>query len=184
MPATHERVLSTGDVRRRQVVAVAARCFAGRGFYGTSTTEIAAAAGLSQAYLYRLFPHKEALFVAVVEDASRRLRAAYDRVLEREFPGARPSMAEFAAAALPELAADGDLTRVLVHGNGAALEPAVGEALSACYADQVQHLLSHVDADAADVRWFIGQGLLATVLGALDDTPAASAWRAVLLPPA
>ena len=41
--------------------------FARRGYYGTPTTDVAKGAGISQAYLFRLFPTKEELFVACVE---------------------------------------------------------------------------------------------------------------------
>jgi AcrR family transcriptional regulator len=39
---------------------------------------VAKAAGISQAYVYRLFPNKEALFTAVVEHCFVRVRAALE----------------------------------------------------------------------------------------------------------
>ena len=60
--------------------------FAERGFLGTPTTEIAKAAGISQAYLFRLFPTKSDLVLAV----DRALQRAHQGGLRRSAaPGAR-----------------------------------------------------------------------------------------------
>ncbi|WP_224386398.1 TetR/AcrR family transcriptional regulator [Pseudonocardia sp. ICBG1293] len=58
------------DERRRAVVAAAIDCFARKGFYGTTTDEIAEAVGISQPYLYRLYSKKQALFAAAVDHVS------------------------------------------------------------------------------------------------------------------
>jgi AcrR family transcriptional regulator len=42
-------------------------CFAARGFRGTTTRDIAARVGLTEAALYRHFPSKEALYAAIIE---------------------------------------------------------------------------------------------------------------------
>jgi len=42
-------------------------CFAARGFRGTTTRDIAARVGITEAALYRHFPSKEALYAAIVE---------------------------------------------------------------------------------------------------------------------
>ena len=65
--ATTQRKLQTAEERREDVLAAARQEFARRGYYGTPTTDIAKAAGISQAYLFRLFPTKEELFVGCVE---------------------------------------------------------------------------------------------------------------------
>ncbi len=67
------RQLSTAAERREVLVEAAVGCFAEHGFHGTPTTEIAKAAGISQAYLFRLFPTKAELYVAAVERCYARL---------------------------------------------------------------------------------------------------------------
>jgi AcrR family transcriptional regulator len=57
----------TAEDRRETVLRVAQEAFARRGPAGTSTEEIAEAAGISQPYLFRLFGTKKKLFVATVE---------------------------------------------------------------------------------------------------------------------
>ena len=53
--------------RREQILRAAMDCFAARGFRGTTTRDIAARVGLTEAALYRHFPSKEALYAAIVE---------------------------------------------------------------------------------------------------------------------
>ena len=62
-----ETTRQTAAERREAVLVAAQAAFARRGLHGTSTEEIAAAAGISQPYLFRLFGTKKRLFVATVE---------------------------------------------------------------------------------------------------------------------
>jgi len=59
--------LSASD-RRQQIVQVAQRLFARKGFQGTTTREIAQAAGVNEALLFRHFENKEALYWTVIEE--------------------------------------------------------------------------------------------------------------------
>src|SRR5882724_840780 len=58
--------LSGGE--RRQAIADAVRgVFADKGFHGTTTRDLAKAAGVSEALLYKHFPSKELLYDAMLE---------------------------------------------------------------------------------------------------------------------
>lgn len=57
-----------GEERRRQIIVEAIRCFAARGFRGTTTRELAARVGITEAALYRYFPSKEALYQAIIDE--------------------------------------------------------------------------------------------------------------------
>jgi AcrR family transcriptional regulator len=65
----------TADERRDAVVEAAIGEFAQRGFNATRTADIARAAGVSQPYLYALFPDKKALFLACYARAVERIGA-------------------------------------------------------------------------------------------------------------
>jgi AcrR family transcriptional regulator len=65
MPTTATR--QTAEERREAVLTAALAAFAHGGLHGTSTEQIAVAAGISQPYLFRLFGTKKKLFVATVE---------------------------------------------------------------------------------------------------------------------
>lgn len=56
-----------GEERRLQILAVAVRLFSQRGFGGTTTKEIAQAAGVSEAMVFRHFATKEELYAAILD---------------------------------------------------------------------------------------------------------------------
>src|SRR5215510_13159753 len=58
---------TAGEERRQRILVEATRCFAARGFAGTTTRELAAGAGVTEAALYRYFPSKEALYSALID---------------------------------------------------------------------------------------------------------------------
>jgi AcrR family transcriptional regulator len=63
--------------RREMVLEAAIAEFAARGLAGTSTEDVARRAGISQPYLFRLFPTKKALFLALVEQCFRRVEDTF-----------------------------------------------------------------------------------------------------------
>src|SRR6185312_377690 len=56
-----------GEERRLQILKVAMRLFSQRGFRGTTTKEIAQAAGVSEAMVFRHFATKEELYSAILD---------------------------------------------------------------------------------------------------------------------
>ena len=56
-----------GEDRRLQILAVAVRLFSERGFRGTTTKEIAQAAGVSEAMVFRHFATKVELYAAILD---------------------------------------------------------------------------------------------------------------------
>src|SRR4051794_26678346 len=67
----------TAEERRADVLRMAGAEFAKTGFPGTSTEDVARAAGISQPYLFKMFPTKKALFLALVEHGFARVRQAF-----------------------------------------------------------------------------------------------------------
>lgn len=57
-----------GDERREQILTTAVSLFSQRGFSGTTTKEIARAAGVSEAMVFRHFASKEELYGAILAD--------------------------------------------------------------------------------------------------------------------
>jgi AcrR family transcriptional regulator len=60
----------SAEERRRQLIETATRLFASNGFSGTTTREIARAAGVNEAIIFRFFPHKDDLYAAILESKS------------------------------------------------------------------------------------------------------------------
>lgn len=56
-----------GEERREQIVRVAVSLFSNHGFRGTTTKEIAHAAGVSEAMVFRHFATKEELYAAILD---------------------------------------------------------------------------------------------------------------------
>ncbi len=68
---THPRM--SFDARRRLIIARVRELFAHKGFEGATTRELAQAAGVSEGLLFKHFPNKEALFLAMLESLEANL---------------------------------------------------------------------------------------------------------------
>jgi AcrR family transcriptional regulator len=55
--------------RRRQILSAARALFAERGFHATTTRDLAAAADINDALIYRYFPDKQAILAALIDEA-------------------------------------------------------------------------------------------------------------------
>jgi AcrR family transcriptional regulator len=62
------RTRSTSEQRQAGLIAAAASLFAAKGFNGTTTKEIARAAGVSEALVFKHFPTKRALYGAILAE--------------------------------------------------------------------------------------------------------------------
>src|ERR671929_1258801 len=72
----------TAQERREAVLDAALEEFAARGLHGASTEAIAAQAGISQPYVFRLFGTKKELFKAVVARCFRETLEVFQRATE------------------------------------------------------------------------------------------------------
>jgi AcrR family transcriptional regulator len=67
----------TAEERRTEVLQAAVAEFALHGLHGTSTEAIARRIGISQPYIFRLFPSKKDLFLAAIDQCFDRVEAAF-----------------------------------------------------------------------------------------------------------
>lgn len=113
------------------------RAFARLG-YAACTATIAAEAGISQPYLFRLFPTKERLFLACVDDVTGRARAA---LADAADPGGPPSacLRRMRAAYIEAVGPDGHLLCAqIVLGGDDGIRGAARARLRALLADAVR----------------------------------------------
>ena len=74
-PISMSKRVARGRATREQLIDVATRLFAERGYEDTSIEAVLAAAGVSRGALYHHFAGKDALFEAVVESVDERINA-------------------------------------------------------------------------------------------------------------
>ena len=68
MTARSRQIRPTSRERQAGLIAAAASLFADKGFNGTTTKEIAKAAGVSEALVFKHFPTKRALYAAILAE--------------------------------------------------------------------------------------------------------------------
>lgn len=68
--------------RKAQLLEAAAKVFAARGYSGTTTAELAKAAGVSEPIIYRHFDSKRDMFIALVEKTSEETLATWGEALK------------------------------------------------------------------------------------------------------
>lgn len=78
-------VRASGQERQASLISTAASLFAANGFKGTTTKEIAKAAGISEALLFKYFPTKRALYAAILAEKAQYsgLREAVEEAAEK-----------------------------------------------------------------------------------------------------
>jgi AcrR family transcriptional regulator len=167
---TSERTSS--DERRQQVIEAAVKEFAANGFHATSTGAIAKRAGISQPYIYALFPNKTELFLAVDRYVVNRIRHAFleaargkDTVDER---------LEAMGHAYMELLANRDEIRFQMQAHAAAGNPELAEPVRKEFTGLWEDVKRMSGASDEQVRDFMAKGMLLNVFASLElEMPAA-----------
>jgi AcrR family transcriptional regulator len=178
--ATSKRTLSTAEARREAVLEAGMTAFAERGFLGTPTAEIAKAAGISQAYLFRLFPAKSDLVVAVVRHSNERIYAAFAAAAARAH-AEKTDPLEAMANSYSELLQDRTMLMTQVHQHAAAASmPAVAEASREWFAQLYDLVERETGLPAEDIHRFFATGMLLNVMAAIGVTDEHGAWAKVL----
>jgi AcrR family transcriptional regulator len=174
-------VLSTADARRTSVVDAAISEFALTGYLGTTVAAIARRAAISPAYVFKLFPGKEPLFVAALDQC-------FALILEALEDGAMRTQEQTPAAILYSmggayagLIADRRLLMLQVHAQSAVDVPEIAAALRRGLEKVTLFAKSRSGASDREVQQFIAFGQLCHLVvtaGIEDDS---SAWAAILV---
>ena len=171
----------TAEERRADVLRVAVAEFARTGYQGTSTEDVARAAGISQPYLFKMFPTKKALFLALVEHGFTRVRQAFiDAVGDATGDDALDRMGE----RYGELLRDRDELLLQMQSYAACDDPEIGEVTRREFGKlwrEVQRL-SGLGDDR--LQQFFAMGMLMNVVAAMDATNHPSQWVKACIPPA
>ncbi len=107
-----------GEERKLQILRVAVRLFSQRGFRGTTTKEIAQAAGVSEAMVFRHFATKEELYTAILDHKACASEIADPCQLVADAVGRKDDRDVFetlAFSALEHHEQDREFMRLLLH---------------------------------------------------------------------
>jgi AcrR family transcriptional regulator len=174
-------VRMSAEERRESVVRAATAEFARGGYYGTSTEVIAKRVGVSQPYLFRLFPGKKAIFLAAAqrcvedtirmfeeaakglegEEAVRAMANAYTRVIAEQPEQLLMQMQMYVTVAAAEQAGDHEL----------------GEEVRAGWMRLWDALHVPLGADVGETTTFLAYGMLINCLVAMGFPPEHRVWE-------
>jgi AcrR family transcriptional regulator len=179
-PTATKRTLSTAEDRREAVLEAAMPVFAERGYLGTPTIDIAKAAGISQAYLFRLFPRKVDLVLAVVRRSNGRIRDTFAKAAAAAKAEGRDPL-EAMGESYAQLLQDRDLLLTQIHAHAAAAGmPEVAEAARECFASLVELVERETGAEPEAVQRFFAHGMLMNVMAATGAAGLDEHWARVL----
>ncbi|MDD7960783.1 TetR/AcrR family transcriptional regulator [Microbacterium thalli] len=173
-------ILSTADIRRPIVAKAALREFARGGYHGATVADVAREAKISPAYVFKLFPRKESVFVAALEECFVQiLQALSDGADAAESP-APDAVLDAMGAAYAGLISDRALLMLQVHAQSAADIPEIGEALRSGLARVTEFAKERSGAPDDDVQRFIAYGQLCHLLvtARVEEVPAS--WARIL----
>jgi len=179
MPLT-DTPRSTADARRTTVVAKAVAVFGRGGYHATPVTDVAVAAGISQAYVLRLFGGKLGLFTAALDRCYLLIREALARGAEQASDGTPAEVLEVMGDAYAALIADRDLLMLQIHAQSAADVPEIREALRRGYASVVQTAKELSGGTDEEVQRFIAFGQLCHLIVAAELDSVDADWARVL----
>jgi len=176
-PATGIR-LSAAE--RRDAVLDAARVeFAEKGYAGTSTEDIAARAGISQPYLFRLFGTKKELFKASVARCFRETLGLFQKAAE----GLRGEEALHAigAAYMEQLESDRTWLRAQMQAYAASDDPEIRQVVRAGFGDLIAYVRRVSGADWPEIWRFFATGMFFNVLASMHVNDDPEPWMTELL---
>jgi AcrR family transcriptional regulator len=167
-------------MRRCAVTRSAIKVFARSGYTTSPVTQVAKHAGISSAYVMKLFPRKVELFVAAID-------ACYERIVETLESAAAEAESEDTAQILDlmatryaELIADRDLLLLQVQALAATQTPEVQDAVQRGIGRITSLAASRAGADPEQIQNFLARGQLCHLLTAVGAFDSDSPWAATL----
>ncbi|WP_322780414.1 TetR/AcrR family transcriptional regulator [Frankia sp. Cas4] len=163
----------TADERRTSVLAVAVEEFARGGLAGTSTEVIAKRAGISQPYLFRLYPTKKDLFLTAVRDTFARTVRRFEQAAGEL--GGQPALKAIGLS-YQELLRDRTYLLMQLQAYASCTDPDIRAATRTGFHDlwRAVERLSGVPSEA--LRGFFAHGMLMNVAAAMDLPSLSEEW--------
>ena len=177
----------TAEARREEVIRAAVAEFAISGLHGTSTETIARRIGISQPYIFRLFPSKKDLFIAAVERCFDRVEAAFTAAARDPHPAAHPDHVGGSPLKNPQLHAMGhayvrlltrrELVLFQMQAYAACADEDVRRSVKQRW-DRLMKLTAELSgASREELTQFIAKGMLMNVVASIGLVPQKAADR-------
>lgn len=169
----------SAEERRDQVVRAAVAEFSVRGLEGTSTADIAKRVGVSQPYLFRLFPTKRDLFIAAVMHGCEQVRDVFTKAAEGKY--GHEALAAMGDAYQDLLLADRQVLNMQLQQFAACHDPEIQEAVRGAMQGIWQHMDNLSGAPVGMRVDFLAKGMLCNVIAAMGrDQVDDPEWRPIL----
>jgi AcrR family transcriptional regulator len=146
--------------RREAILDAAVEVMAAKGVVGATTGDIAKRAGISQPYVFRFFPTKRDLVLAVNERCAERIITTWETAVQKPGETRLETLGRTYVETLPERR--GELL-VLLYGYGAAQDPVMAEAMRERLARVYRYVVGQAERDGCEDPYeaaarFIGRG--------------------------
>ncbi|MFI8102270.1 TetR/AcrR family transcriptional regulator [Streptomyces sp. NPDC086023] len=176
-------VRMSAEERRESVIRAAMGEFARGGYHGTSTEAIAKRVGVSQPYLFRLFPNKQAIFLAAAARCLEGMQQLFNEAAEGlEGHEALAAMANAYARLITEDPEKLQLqlqVYVTVAAAEAAGEHEFGEMVRAGWMELWDTVGVPLGGDIGQTTSFMAHGMLINTLAAMGFPPEHRVWEAL-----
>jgi TetR/AcrR family transcriptional regulator len=149
------------EERRVLVLEAATAVFGQRGYAGTTTDQVATAAGVSQPYVVRMFGTKEKLFLAVLQRALDVLMAAFRRALAED---STVPVHQRMGLAYADLLTDRGLLLSLMHGFVLGSDPEIGKLARCGFLEVYKFLKNDAGMKPAEASDFLAHGMMLNTL--------------------
>jgi AcrR family transcriptional regulator len=156
---------STAEARRTDVLEAASSEFAITGLHGTSTEAIARRAGISHAYLFRLFGTKKNLFIACARGCLERTLATFTNSVTGDTPQER---LQSIGAAYVEMLSDRELLLAQMQLYAACSDPEICQVAREGFLRLREAVAELSGASGEEVHWLFAKGMLINVVASMD----------------
>jgi AcrR family transcriptional regulator len=169
----------SAEERRESVLDAALVEFAARGLEGASTEEIAAKAGISQPYVFRLFGTKKELFKMVVTRCFRQTLETFQQAAEGKRGEA--ALEAMGKAYVEKLLVDRVRLRGQMQAYAACDDPEIRDVVRDGYGDLVAYVERVSGLGPEKVSRFFATGMLLNVIASMGVEDMSEPWAARLL---
>jgi TetR/AcrR family transcriptional regulator len=142
--------------RRELILEAATAVFGAKSYVGTTTDEVARAAGVSQPYVVRLFGTKAKLYIAVVERAYERIIGEFRQVL----PGPPEERMKRMGSAYAGLLSERGMLPVIANSTALGGDPEIGPVARAGFNSIWRFVRDEAGLTEEQTRDFMANGML------------------------